>query len=80
MKILAKNTVILKSSFDFNEDNTKVKYQANTELYVEGNPFEKLFTPETIFDLECSVSDMSNIQKLTEEQVSKFISKKYEIK
>lgn len=79
MKISSKNTTVLKSSFNFSEDGKKITYQANTEIYVEGNPYEKLFTPETIFDLECSVSDIADIQKITEEQVNNFISEKYKI-
>lgn len=80
MKILSKNVTILKSSFNFSDDGKKFTYQANAELYVEGNPFENLYTPETIFNLECLVSDMANIQKITEAQVDSFVSGKYKIK
>ena len=48
--IKSKNTVVLKSSMDFNEDNTAVTYQANTELYVDENTYTDLVTPKTIFD------------------------------
>lgn len=79
MKILSKNTTVLTSSFKFSEDGKKVTFQANTELYVEGNPHANLITPETIFGLECLVSKMANIQTIAEEQVSAFVSDKYKI-
>lgn len=79
MKILSRNSTPLKSSFNLSEDGKKFIYQANTEIYVEGNPYLNLFTPETVFDLECEVSNMENIQKVTDEQVSKFVSEKYKI-
>ena len=77
MKILAKNTTILNSSLTFNEDNTAVNYQANTELYVEGNPYTDLFTPKTVFDLTCPVSDIANIQTVTETQVNAWVALNY---
>jgi hypothetical protein len=79
MKIIAKNVTILKSSFNFSDDGKKFTYQANADICVEGNPFENLVTPETIFDLECLVSDMANIQSITEAQVDAFVAKKYKI-
>lgn len=79
MKIIAKNVTILKSSFNFSDDGKKITYQANSDVCVEGNPYENLFTPETIFNLECLVSDVENIQSITEGQVNKFIAEKYKI-
>lgn len=79
MKIIAKNVTILKSSFNFSDDGKKFTYQANADICVEGNPFANLFTPETIFNLECLVSDMENIQSVTETQVNLFVADKYKI-
>lgn len=39
MKIIAKNTKVLPGSFKWNEEKTEVKFQANTELAVEGNKY-----------------------------------------
>ena len=61
MKILSRNTQILEASLRFNETGNGFTYQANTDLYVEGNPHTDLFTPKTIFDLECSTADVVNI-------------------
>jgi hypothetical protein len=77
MKILSKNTEVLTSSLRFNDDNTLVTYQANTELYVEGNPYTDLITPKTIFDLVCPVNDISNISEITQLQVNDYILKNY---
>jgi len=79
MKIIAKNVTILKSSFNFSDDGKKFTYQANADICVEGNPFANLFTTETIFNLECLVSDMANVQAITEEQVNLFVADKYKI-
>lgn len=79
MKIIAKNTTILKPSFNFSDDGKKITYQANTDVYVEGNPYSNLVTPETVFNLECLVSDVENIQSITEKQVNDFIAEKYKI-
>lgn len=79
MKIIAKNVTILKSSFNFSDDGKKFTYQANADICVEGNPFTNLVTPETIFNLECLVSDMANVQAITEEQVNLFVADKYKI-
>lgn len=79
MKILAKNVTILKPSFNFSDDGKKFTYQANAEIYVEGNPYSNLYTPETIFNLECLVSEMTNVQSITEEQVNLFVAEKYKI-
>lgn len=77
MKIVSKNTVVLQSSLKFSEDGKSVSYQANTDLYVEGNPYEDLFTQKTIFNLTCPVSDVANIQKKTQDQVDAYIAEKY---
>jgi len=77
MKILSKNTEVLTSSLRFNDDNTLVTYQANTELYVEGNPYTDLITLKTIFDLVCPVNDISNILEITQLQVNDYILKNY---
>lgn len=77
MKILSRNTVVLQSSLQFNEDKTKVIFQANTEVYVEGNPYPELFTPMTVFDIECPVNNITNIDAVAQEQVSLYISQKY---
>lgn len=79
MKIIAKNITILKASFNYSDDGKKFTYQANADICVEGNPFPNLVTPETIFNLECLVSDMENIQSNTEAQVNEFVAKKYKI-
>lgn len=79
MKILAKNTIILKPSFNFSDDGKNITYQANTDVYVEGNPYANLVTPETVFNLQCLVSDVENIQSITEKQVNDFIAEKYKI-
>ena len=79
MKIIAKNVTILKSSFNFSDDGKKFTYQANADICVEGNPFANLVTPETIFDLECLVSNMANVQSVTETQVNAFVANKYKI-
>lgn len=77
MKILSKNTRVLEASLRFNETGTAVTYQANTELYVEGNPYEDLMTPKTIFDLTCSLADVANIMTKTQEQIDVYISANY---
>lgn len=79
MKIIAKNTTILNSSLKFNDDKTEITYQANTELYVEGNPYTDLFTPKTVFDLKCPTSEVNNIQAITELQVNTWVSENYPI-
>ena len=79
MKILAKNTTILNSSLKFNDEKTEITYQANTELYVEGNPYADLFTPKTVFDLKCPINEVNNIQAITELQVNTWVSENYPI-
>lgn len=79
MKILAKNTTILNSSLQFNDDKTEITYQANTELYVEGNPYADLFTPKTVFNLKCPTNEVNNIQAITELQVNTWVSENYSI-
>ena len=73
MKITSKNTVILSSSLKFNEDNTSVTFQANTDLFVENNPYEDLFTTKTIFDLTCPTNNISNILEVAQEQINAYI-------
>ena len=75
--IKSKNTQVLEASLRFTEDGQSVKYQANTELYVEGNPYTDLFTPKTIFDLECSTADVANIMLKTQEQINAYILANY---
>jgi hypothetical protein len=77
MKIASKNTNVLTSSLKFNDDNTSVTYQANTELYVQGNTYEDLFTPKTIFNLTCLVSEISNINTVTQTQVDLWVEENY---
>ena len=77
MKIVAKNTTILNSSLKFNDDKTEITYQANTELYVEGNPYADLFTPKTVFDLKFPTSEVNNIQAITELQVNTWVENNY---
>ena len=79
MKIVAKNTTILNSSLKFNDEKTEITYQANTELYVEVNPYADLFTPKTVFDLKCPTSEVNNIQAITELQVNTWVSENYPI-
>ncbi len=77
MTIKSRNTKPLPSSFEYNENGIEFKYQANTEIFVEGNTYVNLFTPETVKDLVCRVDNMINLQKVTEEQVEAFINTKY---
>lgn len=77
MIIKSKNTVVLESSIRFNSDNTAVTYQANTDLYVDGNIYSDLVTPRTIFNLTCSVSDVSNIMIITQDQIDAYILSNY---
>lgn len=79
MNIIIRNTVVLNSSFQFNPDKTEITYQANTELVVEGNPHEDLFTPRTIFNLKCKTSKIANIQSITEDQVRQKINELYNV-
>lgn len=74
---LTKNTVVLESSLRFNEDNTAVVYQANTELYVDGNTYLDLVTPKTIFNLTCSLTDVANIMTITQNQINTYILTNY---
>lgn len=75
--IKSRNSKPLPSSFKYSEDGTEFKYQANTELYVEGNTYEDLFTPKTIFDLVCRVDNMANLQSVTDTQVQEWVSINY---
>lgn len=75
--IKSKNTKVLPSSFIYTEDGTEFTYQANTDLYVDGNTYDKLVTPETVFNLKCRVDNMINLQSVTESQVEAFIAQKY---
>lgn len=77
MKILSRNTVVLKNSLNFNEDNTVITFQANTELYVEGCTYADLFTPKTVFDLTCPVANISNINTVAAEQVQAWVNQQY---
>lgn len=77
MTIKSKNTVVLESSLRFNEDNTAVTYQANTELYVEGNPYTDLVTPKTIFNLSCPLSQVADIMTVTQTQIDVYITNNY---
>lgn len=77
MTIKSRNTVPLPSSFKYKEDGTEFTYQANTEIFVEGNPYQDLFTPQTIFNLVCKVDNMVNLQKVTEQQVEDYVAIKY---
>ncbi len=77
MKIVSKNTQVLESSLRFTEDGKSVKYQANTELYVEGNTYDDLVTPKTIFDLICPLVDVSNILAVTQIQIDAYILENY---
>lgn len=77
MKIKSKNTVVLKSSIQFNEGNTAITYQANTDLYVEGNPYEDLITPKTVKDLTCPVAEISNIDEVTQAQIDVWVLVNY---
>lgn len=77
MKILSKNTEVLSSSLKFNDDNSEVIFQANTNLFVEGNPYEDLFTSKTIFDLVCKSSNISNILEVAQLQIDAYILANY---
>lgn len=75
--IKSKNTQVLEASLRFTEDGQSVKYQANTELYVEGNPYADLVTPKTIFDLICPLTDVANILTVTQVQIDAYILANY---
>jgi len=75
--IKSKNTQVLESSLRFTEDGKSVKYQANTDLYVEGNTYNELVTPKTIFDLICPLSDVGNILDITQKQIDSYIIVNY---
>ena len=77
MKIISKNTEVLSSSLKFNDDNSEVIFQANTNLFVEGNPYQDLFTPKTIFDLVCKSSNISNILEVAQLQIDAYILVNY---
>jgi hypothetical protein len=77
MKIISKNTDILSSSLKFNDDNTAVTFQANTNLSVEGNPYENLFTTITIFDLICSTANIANILEVAQAQIDAYVLLNY---
>jgi hypothetical protein len=79
MKILAKNTKPLPASFKFSTDGLSFTYQANTELYVDGNTYTDLVTPRTIMDLTCLISNMSNIESVTVAQVDAWIVLNYPV-
>ena len=75
--IKSRNTVVLESSIRFNQDATAITYQANTEFYVDGNPYTNLVTPETIFNLTCSIGDVANIMAITQAQIDAYITTTY---
>lgn len=75
--IKSKNVQVLEASLRFSEDGKSVKYQANADLYVDGNPYADLATPKTIFDLVCPVDDVANILTVTEKQIEAYILAKY---
>jgi hypothetical protein len=77
MIIKSKNTQVLESSIRFNEDATAITYQANTEIYVDGNPYLDLVTPKTIFNLTCSVTNVANIMSITQDQIDAYILANY---
>jgi hypothetical protein len=84
MKIIAIKTEVLKTSIEFNEDNTEISFQVNTWIGVEGNPylFDKngkvdLGTPKTVFNLTCNVSEIADIQAIAESQVNDYITANY---
>ena len=77
MKIISKNTEILTSSLKFNDDNSAVTFQANTNLSVEGNPYEDLFTQKTIFDLVCPTSNISTILIEAQVQIDLWVEQNY---
>jgi hypothetical protein len=75
--IKSKNTEVLQSSLQFVSGNTAVSYQANTDLYVEGNTYEDLKTQKTIFNLVCPVADVANILTVTQTQIDEYITINY---
>jgi uncharacterized protein (DUF488 family) len=77
MKIISKNTDILSSSLKFNDDNSAVTFQANTNLSVEGNPYEDLFTQKTIFDLICPTNNIANILEVAQIQIDLWVEENY---
>lgn len=77
MKILSRNTVVLKTSLNFSEDGTKVIFQCNTELYVENNPHLDLFTPKTVFNIECPTSQITDIDSIASVQVQEWVDENY---
>jgi hypothetical protein len=79
MKIISKNTEILSSSLKFNNDNSEVTFQANTNLFVEGNLYEDLFTSKTIFDLVCPTNNISNILEVAQAQIDLWVEVNYPV-
>ena len=77
MKILSKNNQPLPSSFKFSTDELSFDYQANTELYVEGNTYADLVTPKTVIGLTCLANNMANIQTITDTQITAWVEKTY---
>lgn len=88
MKIIAQNTQVLTSSFEWNEAKTEVKFQANTELLVEENPYAsnefnsnytkpKMVTPVTLFDLVCAKEDLANIEQVAQTQAQAWVDINY---
>ncbi len=77
MKIISKNTQVLTSSLKFNDDYSEVTFQANTELAVDGNPYEDLFTPKTIFDLTCPTANIANIEEVAQVQIDLYVEQNY---
>lgn len=75
--IKSKNIQILQSSLRFSEDGKTITYQANTELYVEENPYTELFTTKTIFDLTCPIDQVGNILEITQKQIEGYIEIHY---
>ena len=77
MVIKAKNTKVLESSLQFTEDRTAVTFQANTELYVEGNIYPELVTVKTLKDLTCPVSSIANIAVVAQVQADEWVVNNY---
>lgn len=93
MRVIAKNTVVLQNSMQFNETKTWVTFQANTELSIEGNIYAEedrsgtidnkyksipaMKTPVTLFDLICLVSEIENIEEIAQQQAQEFVNQYY---
>lgn len=77
MIIKAKNTKVLAGSLQWNVDKSAVLFQANTTLYVDGNPYTDMDKEITVFDLQCAAIDLANIDQVASNLVDIYVASKY---